>query len=214
MLSTSMAVVFAVAGVFAIARLRALLRRETFESISGWLFVLSSAGAILLVAKSPFGLEEVSRLMASTLIGARWLDNALLAALLLFCVIIIAMKRREWFALLFDEEFAAACGVKQHRWQTASALLLGVALGLAIRISGTLYAFGCLILPAMAARAVSREMRSMLWRAPLLAAAGTVTGLVCAYHYDLPPGQVIVAIFALMTLATWSGVTLLKGKSI
>ena len=68
---------------------------------------------------------------------------------------------------------------------------------------GTIYVFGCLVLPALSARATCREMRSMFWVAPAIALATTVPAFVLAHALDLPPAQLAVAIMAGALVVAW-----------
>lgn len=54
--------------------------------------------------------------------------------------------------LSVDPTMAAAVGMSPRGWSVVSAIWLGAAIGLSIRVSGMLYTFGCLVLPALAAR--------------------------------------------------------------
>ena len=67
-------------------------------------------------------------------------------------------------------------------------------MGLSIRVSGTLYTFGCLVLPALVAKHLVREVRALIWVAPALAVAAAVVGFVFANYWDTPPAHMTVAL--------------------
>jgi hypothetical protein len=69
-----------------------------------------------------------------------------------------------------------------------------------LRSTGLLFTFGCLVLPALAAKSLAREIRSLFWLAPVIAAGGVLAGLILAHSYDFPPGQVIVVVLTLLAL--------------
>jgi ABC-type Mn2+/Zn2+ transport system permease subunit len=50
--------------------------KESQQAVTGWVFLVSASGAILIVAHSPLGLDEIHRLLSSSIIGAtpRYLD--------------------------------------------------------------------------------------------------------------------------------------------
>jgi hypothetical protein len=64
---------------------------------------------------------------------------------------------------------------------------LGLAVGLSIRSAGMLYTFGCLVLPALVAKNICREVRPMFVVAPAVAVGTATVGFVLANHYDDPP---------------------------
>jgi ABC-type Mn2+/Zn2+ transport system permease subunit len=84
------------------------------------------------------------------------------------------------------------------------ALWLGVAIGLSIRVSGTLYTFGCLVLPALVAKNLSREIRPILFLAPLVALVATVLGFILAHAFDVPPAHASVTLLCLALLVAWA----------
>jgi ABC-type Mn2+/Zn2+ transport system permease subunit len=174
------------------------------EALTGWVFLVASSLAILVVAHSPHGLEEVHRLLASTIIGATarevWLFGLLAAAI----TAVLCLTHRRLVLLAMDPAMAAAVGMRVRVWDTVVALVLGVLTGLAIPVSGVLYAFGCLVLPALTARNVCREVRPMFVVAPLVALGSGGVGFVAAHHWDYPPAQLTVALLCLVVLATGS----------
>jgi ABC-type Mn2+/Zn2+ transport system permease subunit len=163
-------------------------------------FLASSSGAILLMAESPHGLEEVHRLLASSLIGATRGDVVLFLGLLLATAVFLAMRRRQVLLYAMEPAMAEAVGIRVRLWSALLSVVLGFVLAQAIRVSGTLYAFGCLVLPGLAAKALGAESLPLFWRAPLVALAASLVGFVVANHWDLPPAQVTVALLAVAAL--------------
>lgn len=172
----------------------------TDEALTGWIFLASSSGAILLMAESPHGIEEVHRLLASSLIGATGADVALFLALLAATAGFLAVRRRHVLLYAMEPAMAEAVGIRVRLWSALLSVALGFVLAQSIRVSGTLYAFGCLVLPGLAAKALGGESLPLFWRAPMVALAASVVGFVVANHWDLPPAQVTVAILALAAL--------------
>jgi ABC-type Mn2+/Zn2+ transport system permease subunit len=178
-------------------------RSESAEALNAWVFLLASSAPVLLLAHSPHGLEEIQRLMFSTLLTASRVDLGLFA---LLAAAGTALTARAGGALLLfsvDPENAAAFGLRPLRWRALSALWLGLAVGLAIRATGTLFAFGCLVLAPLAAKGVCREVRSMAWLAPVLAAAAALAGFFVGNAFDVPPAHATVALLAAAVALTW-----------
>lgn len=194
--------VAAVAGSLAIAAAAPLLR-ESREALTGWLFLVGSSLSVLVVSGSPHGMAEVHRLLSSTIIGANEEDVAIVAVLLVATVGLLAWKLRPLMLLLTDPEMAAACGVPVRRWDRVMAVWLGLAVAWSIHVAGVVFTFGCLVLPALVAKSLVREVRSLFLVAPVVAVTAAMTGFVVANDSDLPPGQVTVAILALLQAGAW-----------
>ena len=196
------AIAFAVASAMLTARTREP-RRESSEAITGWIFLTAGSGAVLLLSHSPHGLEEVHRLLSSSLIGATNADVAGFTALTVASAIFFYFGWRRILLIALDPMTARALGIHPARWLIATSLALGLAAGLAIRTSGVLYTFGCLVLPGLVAKNLCREVRSMFFVAPVVAVAAAVGGFVIAHHADYPPGQMTVAILCLFLILAW-----------
>lgn len=170
---------------------------------TGWIYLVSAAAGVLLLAQDPHGSHLVSRLLASSLLGASAADAGIFAVLLAGAVLVTIVARDRLALIAIDPGFARSLGMNLRRWDVGIALTLGVAISLAINASGLLYAFGCLVLPAMAARTICREVRSQFWVAPVIALLGVLPGFAIANHHDLPPGQVSVLILAALVPLAW-----------
>jgi len=178
--------------------------RESHEAITGWVFLVSGAGATLILARSPHGLEEIKRLLTSSLIGAGPADVWQFAVFSALAVAAAAALRRPLLLYAIDPEMAGAVGMRIRRWGIGVALVLGVSIGLAIHVAGTLYTFGCLVLPALVARSLAREVGQMLWLAPLVGVSGSVVGFILANEYDFPPAQVTVVLLCAALTGGWA----------
>lgn len=199
---TAMAVVAAVTAAFVTTRGEREPGAPSPEALTGWVYLFAASAGILVVARSPHGLEEVHRLLSSSIIGASGTDVALFAVLLVLMSVIIARARRALLLLAVDPLMAAAVGVPVGRWNALLSGALGLLIGLAIPTAGVLYAFGCLVLPPLVARNLCREMRPMFVVAPLVAVGTSVVAFVLAHHWDLPPGQTTVALLCVLVVAS------------
>jgi ABC-type Mn2+/Zn2+ transport system permease subunit len=177
---------------------------EDHEALTGWVFLFSASAAILVVAHSPHGLEEIHRLVASSIIGATRADLWTFGILAALTVAAVVRLHRPLLLFAMDPAMAAAVGMPVRAWAVATSLWLGLVTGLAIRASGILYSFGCLVLPALLARSVCREVRPMLVVAPAAGLATAAAGFVLANHYDFPPGQMTVALLCGLLALVWT----------
>jgi ABC-type Mn2+/Zn2+ transport system permease subunit len=176
---------------------------ESAEARTGWVFLTSASLSILLLAHSPHGLEEIHRLLASSLIGADPLDAALFWVAGAAVAIGVAASLRSVLLFTVDPPMAAALGLRVGHWWLGTAVVLGISVGLSIRVSGLLYTFGCLVLPALIARAMLAELRSAVVAAPLIGVAASAMGFAIANEYDYPPAQVAVALLGAVLALAW-----------
>jgi ABC-type Mn2+/Zn2+ transport system permease subunit len=168
--------------------------RTTHEALTGWIYLLGASVAILVVAHSPHGLEEIHRVVSSSIVGASASDVLLFTGIASLTLAVVFVRQRELVLVSIDPAMAAAVGLRVPRWSAAISLWLGVVVGLAINLAGVIFAFGCLVLPALVARRVCREVRPMFLVSPAVGVGAAIVGFVLANHGDYPPAQMTVAL--------------------
>ena len=199
---SAMAVVFSVVAALLTAR-GGDTGKESHEAVTGWVFLASASGAILIVSHSPHGLDEIHRLLSSSIIGATWDDVWTFGALVTLTALALAVGHRRVLLFALDPAMAAAVGMRLPFWELITSAWLGLAVGLSIQAAGMLFTFGCLVLPALVAKHVCREVRPLFVMAPLVAVGTATTGFVLANHYDDPPAQMTVALLCLLLAIAW-----------
>ncbi len=186
---------------------------ESHEAITGWVFLGSASLSILIVSRSPHGLEEIHRLLSSSIIGATRVDVWTFGILAGLAALALCALHRRVLLFAMDPVMGAAVGMRIARWGALTSAALGLAVGLSIRSSGMLYTFGCLVLPALAAKHVCREVRPMFLVAPVVAVGTGAVAFVIANHYDYPPAQMTVALLSLLVTLAWLARRLRHGSS-
>lgn len=178
------------------------------EEVTAWIFLVGASGSTLLLAKHPNGLKFVQATIASSLLGAAATDVVTFAVLAAVSGVAVLALRQRIVLFVCDPVMAAAVGMRIGAWSLALATALGLSTGLAIRSSGLLFTFGCLVLPALVAKNLCREAGTLFLVAPLVGTGSVLAGLVLANHYDFPPGQVIVVTLAALLAASWAWLAL------
>lgn len=107
---------------------------------------------------------------------------------------------RNWGALLtaaLGADLAIAAGINPRRQSLLLMLGLALFVALGIKVVGALLVSALLILPASAARFLSRTPEAMALLASLIAGASVVLGLFASWWLDTPAGPSIVVEAAL-----------------
>jgi ABC-type Mn2+/Zn2+ transport system permease subunit len=177
--------------------------QETHEAITGWVFIASISLSIVLMSHSPHGLEEVNRLLSSTIIGATRADVWIFTAMTLLTGVTLVFCYRPALLLVMDPEMAQAVGMRVGVWDGIMSVWLGITVGFSIRVSGVVYAFASLVLPALVAKNVCHEIRSLFFVAPAVSLGTGLIAFVLANYYDYPPGQMAAACLSLLLVLAW-----------
>jgi len=178
---------------------------ESAEAITGWVFLLGGSLPVLLLAHSPHGLEEVHRLLFSSILGASRADVWIFVGLAIVSVAGVARFGRHVVLFAVDPEMAAAVGMGKRRWTVLTALWLGTTVGVSLHAAGMIYTFGCLVLPSLFARQVCREVRQMWVVAPVVGVGTALVSFVVAHRLDVPPAQLTVALLCALLGLAWLG---------
>ncbi len=163
-----------------------------------WLYLAGASGSVLVLSQSPHGLEELQRLMLSSVIGADWVDVGVFGLGCVLAILVCRLRGRTILLVATDPVTAAALGIRTRTWRIGIALVAGTVLGASIHATGVLFVFGKLVLPVFAAINIARTMRTLLWLAPTLSLMTSLCAFMIANHHDLPPAQTAVGMDALL----------------
>jgi ABC-type Mn2+/Zn2+ transport system permease subunit len=178
--------------------------RGTQELVTGWIFLFCASVSILAVSHSHHGSEEIHRLLFSSIVGAGQADVWIFGIAAAVSVAAALCLRRRLLLVTLDPVMASTVGMRTARWSLGIAAWLGLVIGLSMETAGLLYTFGCLMLPAVIARNVNREVAPMLFVAPAVAVAATACGFLVAHDRDYPPAQMAVACLSVLAALSWA----------
>ena len=105
---------------------------------------------------------------------------------------------RPLLAITVHEDLARVEGVPVRRVQIAFMLIIAVTIAIAMKVVGILLITSLLIIPAAAARALSRTPEQMAVLASIAGVLAVFGGLAGSFHWDLPSGPSIVTSAAVL----------------
>jgi zinc transport system permease protein len=190
--------------VFAGAMVIALLMALTVNLLTGRGFAMDTLLGVLAHSALAFGLVAVSflsgvriDLMAYLFGDILAVSRTDLAVIWGGAALVVALIGSRWSALLtatLNEDLAHASGIDPKREQLVLTLALAITVAVAIKVVGVLLIAALLIIPAAAARPLSRTPEGMALVAAGIGAVSSVLGLRAAYLFDTPAGPSIVCV--------------------
>ncbi len=136
-------------------------------------------------------------------------DLIYILALAVIGLITLAAIWRPLLSMTVDEELAAIEGVPVIRVHLIFVSLLAVLIAVAMKVVGMLLILALLIIPAAAARRLSKSPEQMAVIAVVLGQISVILGLFGSLQWDLPSGPLIVVVamgfFIAVLAATWIG---------
>ena len=172
----------------------------------GW--AMDTTLGVLAHSALAFGLVAVSFVPGARTDLSAWLFGDILAVSrvdLAFvwggAAVVLALLAWRWQALLtttLNEDLAHASGLDPARERLILTVALAVVVAVAIKVVGALLIAALLIIPAAAARGLSRTPERMAVLATLLGAGAALAGLQLSLWQDTPAGPSIIAAAAIL----------------
>ncbi|MFY1632788.1 metal ABC transporter permease [Solwaraspora sp. WMMB335] len=181
-----------------------LARRPTgLPGAMGLLMTFAIAAALLVLSVSGVNATGAFELLWGSILATRTVDLVVLTVLTVVVHLLFWRYRRQLALLLFDRELALCSGVPAGGLMLALLVVVAVAIGASIRLTGALLVDALTILPALAARNLGRSLTSMVGWAVAFGIAGNSVGFTVALLLDQPPGPVLVLVAGTLTLLTY-----------
>lgn len=201
--TTVFSIVFAVSGALLAGGGVHGSMRSIRDERTALVFLLTSSLSVILLSKYPAGLRDLQSSVSSTVLGAGPVELALFVVLAIGSIWIYIWKSEEIVLYLTDPVMAAAVGLDILLWSWVISGVTGFVTGLVVNSAGVLFAFGSMVLPALGARNICRETKSLFVIAPILSGVGTSIGLFISVVWEIPSGQSAVFIQSLMLVLTY-----------
>ena len=149
------------------------------EAVIGSCFIVAASVALLILADSPHGAEELRHVLSGQILFVRWSDIAA-------------------FAPIYGLVTALWLMVPSMRAGAGFFILFALAITASVQLAGVYVVFASLILPALAARGPTGYI---LTRALASGFAAVVAAIVISAVADLPAGPFLVVCFAVSAVA-------------
>ena len=136
----------------------------------------------------------IDRLLFGDILAARTPDLIFSAILLAACAGFVGLTLRSQILLTLHEPMAIARGVNVSAQRTAFIVLLALVVGISIKAIGVLLISAFVVIPACAARLLSRQFTHYILISAGLGAFSAVIGMLLSALFDLPSGPSIVTV--------------------
>lgn len=197
----------AFAFLFASAVLIWHLQRVTkisFEALVGALFTLALASGILLMGDNLDALEEA---LFGDITQVTILHAAAAVAISIVAIFLTRLIYNKLVLAMISEDLAVSNGISVAKTNLLYLFLVSLVVAIGIQIVGTLLVGFLVIVPAIAAKNLSTNMRKYAILSAVFGLVAAVTGILLASYIDQLPGPVVVfvgiGIFAVTVLINW-----------
>jgi len=192
--STLLSLVFALIGAFILSLSKRVARLVNIEAFIGVLYIFSVSAAILILDKTPHGLEEFKTILNGSII---WVTpREVFSTFLLYAAVGLLhfVLRKQFLALSYE---GRGTMVLEFLFFSSFAMVLVKS----VRMAGILQVFSFLVIPALIGRLYSLKPFAVLMIGWIVGVLITIAGLALSYKLDVPTAPVIVAGLALVFFA-------------
>jgi ABC-type Mn2+/Zn2+ transport system permease subunit len=149
---------------------------------------------------------NIEALLFGNILGVDRVDLWVAAAIGAAFAVVLVLLYKRLVLTTFDPEVAAVHGVRTGVVELVFSLTTAAVVVASVRVLGVLLIAAAVVVPAAAARLVTRSFGAMLLAATAIGVGASVVGLYASFHVNVPSGPTIVlagsAVFAGAFLAT------------
>ena len=191
---TILALAFAMIGAFILSQTKLIARLVNIEAFIGVLYIFSVSAAILLLDRSPHGLEEFKTILNGSII---WVTpREVFSTFLVYGAVglLHLVLRRQFLALSYEGKGGAFL---EFLFFASFAIVLVKS----VKLAGILQVFSFLVIPALIGRLYSLKPFVILMIGWTVGVLVTISGIALSYKLDAPTAPVIVTGLALVFFA-------------
>jgi zinc transport system permease protein len=180
-----------IAGIIAMVTVR---NRQHSDVVIGVLWAVGMAFGIIMTDLTPgYNVDLMSYLFGSILTVPRS-DLIIMVALDLVILAIVIFFYKDFLAISFDEEFAAAMGVPVTGLYLTLLAMIALSVVMIIRVVGLILVIALLSIPPYLAEKYSDKLSTTMVASILLNVLFTLIGLWLSYVFNLTSGATIIMV--------------------
>jgi zinc/manganese transport system permease protein len=197
-----LALAFALGSALAISLTRFKLGRVPHEAIIGIIFVLASALGMVVLEKSPHGMEELNHVLSGQILFVSTPEVKKTAMIygVIFAMSLLLWRKTTQISL---NEPEAPKGLQRAALDFAFYGLLAFVVASSVKIAGVLVVFTWLVMAPVIAFFWVARMSTAAFIALPIALAASFGGLWASSKYEWPTGPAIVVVFGAAVVLTY-----------
>ena len=170
------------------------------DTVIGVFFAVTVALAVLFVSVIPpeRSSVDVFSLLFGSILAVSGVDLIVILAVFALTVTSLCLLWPRLAYATFDSELAQTDGVRVRLLEYILFALTALIVVVSAQVVGVVLMAAYLVIPAAAARLISRSLAGMTVRAVLIGLVSTVSGLLLSFWLDVPSGSVIILTQALL----------------
>ena len=146
---------------------------------------------------------DVDSLMFGSVLAMSNADVYISAALAAVVLVIFILFYNRLFAMIFDDAFSKAVGIKTNRYNMLIAFLTAVTIVIGMRIMGTLLISSLIIFPALSSMRFFGRFKPVVISSAILSLVCFILGIAASFICETPAGASVVIVNVIAFLLFW-----------
>lgn len=184
-------------------------RSKSAESMIGGVYLISTAGLLLVGDRVTQGAHDVSNVLFGNAVVVDGAHLLLLTAVAVPVFFVHLWLRKEMVFISYDPGMASTLRLPVHALRLFLLVSLGMVISVGTRTIGALPVFGLSVMPAIAALTVFQDLRWSFLAASWFGMASAFLGYLGSFLFSFPTGACITAA-ATMFVVLAKGIQLLR----
>lgn len=198
---TSIAFLFTLVGSVVLSFIRVKDKRLKVEAIIGIFYAASSALTVLFISKTPHGEADIQEVFFGNLLGVTRQDLITMGIVFGTLGLLHGLFHKRIFRITHEYENHQMEGGRSFQlWNVFFYLSIGIAIVFAVEVGGVIPVFSFIIVPPVAAIALSTKESRVVANTLALVVVGSILGLDLSYRLDFPTGAAMVSTLGALAL--------------
>lgn len=164
------------------------------DTIMALLFSFMMAVAIIIFSLLKGFQSDLHRYLFGDILSLGKSDIIILTFIFIAVLYLIFRYLNEFILISANEELARVCGINTKKINYIFALSLTVVVAFSIRLLGIILVTSLLVIPAAAARNISKNLRQQLLLSVAFGFLSALSGAIASYYLNLPSGPCITIV--------------------
>jgi|Deesub1362A_J573_1020465.scaffolds.fasta_scaffold00073_105 ABC-type Mn2+/Zn2+ transport system permease subunit len=172
------------------------------DTVLGVFYGGTVAAGIILISTKELGQLSLIQFLFGDILLIRPVDIWLASGLLVVFILFLRLKLRGLIKSSFLPEISVAEGINVRLYDYALISLVAVTVALSIKLVGVILANAMVVIPAAAAKTVSRSFKQFMLIAPVIGVFSFTGGVTLSFYLNLPSGPSVIAVAFVCFLIT------------
>lgn len=164
------------------------------DTVIGVFFSATLAAGVIIISLLQGYRADLFGLLFGDVLAVRPLDVLVLWVLTALVFLVLAIRFRPFLLMTFNPALAHVAGVRVAAHEYLLTFLVALAVGVGLKVVGVLLISAVLIVPAAAAKIVSRTLPQLFGNAALFGVIGGAGGLALSTGLNVAAGPAIVVV--------------------